>query len=454
MAFPTIIVDNSGVGSDVAASGAGPAAALTGTAAATNGTGLLVTLDGSPDLTNVAADGTHALWLNTATGRQFGSIVARDNTAKTVSVSQGYAGNLTGQAWAIGGRRATIAGSSKLFAADLLAGWTVDVQETGTDYVLTGVLQLVGQSGTAAAPIAITSSSAGRPTIRQTTAGANLFDLNANKFWRWSHLGFRHAGTTRGHGFRAAGNNSQFLTWTDCVFDGFASAILADNAAVFLIHDLYLDNCLFRNGTADAVVNQGAITAQDCTFLDNAGAGLLSNQFYPVVALECTFARNGRGIYCTYSGQPGTYFVRRCLFHANANSGFELGAAGNANATQVLLDDCVAWGNGAFGVRLVAQAATGVNRRNAYGANTSGARSGLAVGAGDITLTADPCVNAAGNDFRWNAAAGGGASLKAIPRTLGTLSPSSYPDLGPYQSAGGASVPPPPLQPGTFAYYG
>jgi hypothetical protein len=77
-------------------------------------------------------------------------------------------------------------------------------------------------------------------------------------------------------------------------------------------------------------------------------------------------------------------------------------------------------------------------RRNAYGNNATGPRTAnLAAGAGDVALTADPCIAAASNDFRPNAAAGGGALLKGIARTIGTLSPLSYPDLGPYQSAGG-----------------
>ncbi len=108
---PTILID-SATGSDTAASGAGPATALTGTAASTSADGLTVTLDGSPDLTNVLTDGTHVIWLNNtaANARNFAAIVAKDNIAKTVTVvaATPYAFSLTNIAWAIGGRRASI----------------------------------------------------------------------------------------------------------------------------------------------------------------------------------------------------------------------------------------------------------------------------------------------------------------------------------------------------------
>jgi hypothetical protein len=47
---------------------------------------------------------------------------------------------------------------------------------------------------------------------------------------------------------------------------------------------------------------------------------------------------------------------------------------------------------------------------NAYRNNTSGPRQYLTAGANDVTLTADPYTNEAGNDFSLNATAGGGAA--------------------------------------------
>ena len=132
MPFPIVQID-SATGSDTAASGAGPATALTGTAAATDAAGTLVTLDGSPDLTNVLTDGSHVIWVNdtTANARNFASISAKDNVAKTVTVSQAFAASLSGRTWAIGGRRASIGSTTsrrlveQTTNGDWMPGWRV-----------------------------------------------------------------------------------------------------------------------------------------------------------------------------------------------------------------------------------------------------------------------------------------------------------------------------------------
>src|SRR3954463_10134754 len=116
MALPTILID-SATGSDTTASGAGPGTALTGSAGVSAGDGLSVTLDGSPDLTGVATDGSHVLYFADATAgnRNFAKITAANNGTKVVTVSDALGFTLT-KAWAIGGKRASLLGtnSSKL----------------------------------------------------------------------------------------------------------------------------------------------------------------------------------------------------------------------------------------------------------------------------------------------------------------------------------------------------
>lgn len=142
MAFPVILID-SATGSDSAASGAGPSTALTGTAATTDGAGTLVTLDGSPDLTGVATDGSHVIWLDHNNARTFGKITAKDNGAKTVTVADAFDAGLSGKSWAIGGRRASFgnAATRRLIEAggfvvgDLLPGWAVEFASGHTEAV-------------------------------------------------------------------------------------------------------------------------------------------------------------------------------------------------------------------------------------------------------------------------------------------------------------------------------
>ena len=162
MPFPTILID-SATGSDTAASGAGPATALTGPAAGTSADGLTVTLDGSPDLSGVATDGTHVLFLSdsTAGNRNFSRITAKDVAARTVTVAHAFGASLSGKPWAIGGRRASIgsATSRKLAdnnvsAGDAMPGWKVRLA-SGHAETLSGALTWRRAGDTTDGPIVL-----------------------------------------------------------------------------------------------------------------------------------------------------------------------------------------------------------------------------------------------------------------------------------------------------------
>lgn len=198
MAFPTIRV-LSGTGSDTAASGAGPGdgvtsgSALTGTAASTSGTGLVVTLDGSPDLTNVDTTGLHALYLADATAgaRNFGKITAKANSGSPtaqVTVSDAFGLSLSGKSWAIGGKRATIAGTNslKLFsnnsaAGDAMPGWAVEMQ-SGHSESPTTAIDLRRAGDTTSGPIVLrgAAGAATMPAIALASDTTNFFVLRAD----------------------------------------------------------------------------------------------------------------------------------------------------------------------------------------------------------------------------------------------------------------------------------
>jgi hypothetical protein len=141
MAYPVILV-NSATGSDSAASGAGPSTALTGSAGVSTGT--TVVLDGSPNLTGVATDGTHVLWFNdtTAGNRNFSKITGTANSGTpTAQVTVADAFATTTKAWAIGGKRASVLSATSIrlwhdgggSAGDMKAGWTEEMQSGHTE---------------------------------------------------------------------------------------------------------------------------------------------------------------------------------------------------------------------------------------------------------------------------------------------------------------------------------
>ena len=170
MALPVILVD-SATGSDTQASGAGPATALFGTTdASTDGTGLIVTLTAGTDLTNVAVDGSHVIYLADATAgnRNFGKITAKAGSGgatPTVTVSNAFGLSLTTKSWAIGGKRASIGSttSSKLYnnnsaAGDLKPGWIVEFS-SGHAEAITATFRIRCVGDTTTGPIVFRAAS-------------------------------------------------------------------------------------------------------------------------------------------------------------------------------------------------------------------------------------------------------------------------------------------------------
>lgn len=164
MALPTILID-SATGSDTQASGAGPATALFGTTnASTSGDGLTVTLPAGTDLSGVATDGSHVIFLNnsTAGNRNFGKITGTAGSGgatPTVTVSNAFGLSLSNQSWAIGGRRASIGSttSKKLVdnngsAGDWRAGWAIEFQ-SGHAETITATMDLRGVPDTTDGPM-------------------------------------------------------------------------------------------------------------------------------------------------------------------------------------------------------------------------------------------------------------------------------------------------------------
>jgi hypothetical protein len=173
MALPTILINATG-GSDSAASGAGPTTALAGTAASFSGA--VVTLDGSPDLSGVATDGSHVLYLVTSTGSRFFKITAADNGADTVTVTPNPAGTASGLTWAIGGKRASLTSTSSQFLinngaslGDAKAGWTIRF-ESGHTETASARVNCYATGDTTDGPVVIEGASGTRPIITLSAA--------------------------------------------------------------------------------------------------------------------------------------------------------------------------------------------------------------------------------------------------------------------------------------------
>lgn len=220
-AYPVILVDSTnGAASDTACSGAGPTTALTGTLGATDGGGTTVTLADSPDLTNVATDGSHVIYVaDTTTGhRRFSAINGKGNSGGPtafVTVEQAFTGSLAAKAWAIGGVRASAFGSvSKLLIdnntgnGDAMSGWAIEMQSAHAETVAAtvkcfragdvtnGRITLRGVAGAATLPL-LTFSNNG---IAIQPSGAYWtfqdFEMQNSNATKTASYGIANTGTT------------------------------------------------------------------------------------------------------------------------------------------------------------------------------------------------------------------------------------------------------------------
>lgn len=194
-AIPTILVDSTnGAASDFATSGAGPTTALTGTTVVTDATGLIVTLGGSPNLTGVAVDGSHVLFMqnNNAGKRNFGRITAKDGSltsTASVTVDAAFDLNISSTIiWAIGGVRATVFSTTSYkilgnnaAAGDGDGGWIIEMQSGHVEPSTTSINILVSGSVAKGAFILTGKLTAAvRPILTFSNNGAALA-INNNR---------------------------------------------------------------------------------------------------------------------------------------------------------------------------------------------------------------------------------------------------------------------------------
>lgn len=438
MALPVILVDSTDVAaSDTACSGAGPTTAYTGTAASTSGDGLTVTLDGSHDLTVLAADGSEVIYLADATAgnRNFGKIVAADNGAQTVTVNTAFGTSLTGLTWAIGGVRASVAGTAnglKLFEnnagnGDMEAGWTVRMLSGHSESI--GALFNFRGSGTNALPKVLEGEAGAvtKPVLTFTTSLNGAIGGAANYI---TLRRFKLASTGSSSAFNVAIRwiNSNSLQAYDLTFDetnAFDRCFEVQNDGGLLIQ-----NCDCYAEYTGSSNNAGVIVARVWdtdtvriignkikggyrgVYLTGANFGravishnVFDNQEYHKIHVDTNHESieiHDNVFYDTASGGDGVYIgdAADLVSLAIYNNVFDtiLGYAVNAN-TAVPVTSVHFIGYNAF-------------RNISTGQYSATVDVADKVGVGDVSLAVTPFTNAAAGDFSLNTLTGGGAACR------------------------------------------
>lgn len=414
--MPTLTY-NASTGSDTAASGAGPATAITGSSA-TAGIGKIVNLDGSPDLSGVSAG--DVLYAGTAgSNRKLSRITAVDDSLNTVTTED----TLTlaaGKAWAIGGKRASLEGStSRRDWSDGKAGWTFEL-EAGT-YPMTGTVVMPAVGSTADGPLAVQAAAGASPKITWT-GDHDMFTLVANTHLRVVGVEFENTTSTADavRMIRAATGpvslDIRDCTVTcpgTCIWSGITvfgritgctlestrnSGILLDGSSSTLIWNNVIRRCGVSR--ASSGTGQGIELELDG---GSAGVTVIGN-----IIRDCY----ANGIDIHSDSTDCKVSILNNAIHDNGGDG--IFARGTLDATnwQSIANNIIT-DNGGYGVSF--NTATGSSLtcwtdHNAFRGNTSGEVLNVAKGASSLTLSADPYLDAASDDYQLNDTAGGGAA--------------------------------------------
>jgi len=409
--YPVIIVDSTDANSsDSSASGAGPSTAITGSSASTDSLGTTVTLDGSPDLSSVATDGSHVIYLADSSGagnRRFAAINAVDNVAKTVTVEQAYAASLTGVSWAIGGKRATLftEPSVKLLennsaAGDAMAGWTMEMQSGHTESTTLQVDFGRREGNTTDGDITIRGV-LGTTDAQIPKVSTSLSSVDSINFAFLRLIGsylrledFQITTTSVSHNADGVSLNNNvcdnvvlrgMIVGSDSAHTGFKTGIsvyLADLANTPVIENccsqynnigiktnnyrgLYLRNCVIRNNTSHGIeftqtsAGLGSHVVENCLIVDNGGHGILEAALSSARGTHggtkhiagCTIANNtGDGIRNQSDSSKidwGNRKIADCIF--SGNGGYAVNCTGTIIADEINAGRCTFFNNVIYG---------------------------------------------------------------------------------------------------------
>ncbi len=288
-------------------------------------------------------------------------------------------------------------------------------------------------------------------------------NANAGRFTIPSQVRVVGYGTTYGDGGTAPINRASGISSTTLATIGVGGTLQnveIDGNSLSSIQGISIGSaqsaatlCIVRNCTNSGIVANNEGMAQLC-FVTGCSGGTGAIQVGGGMFYRCVASGNsipgfdsaggvGRCVEClsisnTTSSGHGFNTIRTMSLHGcvawnNGGSGFRE----TGNPERVRASDCIAVGNAAFGFEFASNVGS-VVRRTATFNNASGAyQSTPTDGAGNITLTADPFVNAAGGNFALNTTAGGGALLRQVSFALPGISTTSFPDVGAAQASGG-----------------
>ncbi len=363
-------------------------------------------------------------------------VVSVATNVATMDRAVGTAGS-TGGTGNLGGAVATIATAN----GAAVASNTIHVK-VGT-YNITAAIAVTLNGLTVIGFNATHRDGGTRPLITTATNSVHCFTVSnslsgtSGKPVVFDNLSLSSTAGVRGSGIVAVGGAYPSFVVRNSVLDGFNFSIDADNAT-FTAGAVVAINNEIKNCT-QGIANWFDLFAvgnyiHNCTSHGINWVG--GNSFRSVILIRNVISYNGgSGVIFTSTGLAFLVMEANIIAH-NTGDGFNTFTANSLPAYFLLVNNII-YSNGGYGINDTAGTNAHLNRNNAYGANTSGARRNLPAGLSDVTLSATPFVNAAGGDLSLNSTVGGGAAcrLAGFQRAMGTAAI----DIGAIQTSGGGA---------------
>lgn len=368
----------------------------------------------------------------------FHNIVSVAAGAATLDTTCGSNATLTGGTYAVGGALKTLTKLSAAFNTTsnvTMAAW-VKADSTYTVAVSNSLSPTCNTNGCSIQVSGYTTTRGdnGKPTF-QASAGLGNYILNINNNNNLQDMTIRNflfdcnsQSNTGGLQINANQNIAQNIEAKNCTSYGVALNGSGGGGAIGI--NIYAHNNPGSSSLSGGILLQGGnlvpVFCFVCTSVANGATGTNiavgfnienSGVCFLCMAGNNTGATAGTqlnvGFYVAPSGNNGPIQVVNSVSYGNSGDGIRFPNAFNA---WVQLYNNVIYGNGKFGINSTTTTFPSGSQPfnyNFYGSNTSGNLNNVVAGANDVTLTADPFTNGAGNVFQLNNTSGGGAAVKA-----------------------------------------
>lgn len=417
-----IVFNNSGSGSDSAASGCGPATAIS----------VMLQTSAGSTIANASWSGTinqgDLIYVPNISGRKF-NVVAVVGSG-TLTFDNNWDASSMGTAGYVGGKRAGSDLSTDAIFTEAPDGAVIEIEYTGTDYANTGTFS--PNLGSTASPVTIKGTGSGQPRIVGPTLNANCVRLLAGSYLfenlqfiqnkqggggidcfvvfskptyiKFTGCTFRSEQSQSGGSLFVDGQNTTHIgIFENCVFDGNNLSIYGfyrtNGTSAYAPQNLI--NCIFKGMTNTAIYfgDSRSCVVRGCIIQDCADGITFAIDSFNQNFIEDNIFYNLSGNGITFNNDDQLFASR---YEHNIFSGIT-GHAFTANADYT------------------GEQKLSLFDRNAFHNVTGSTHNNLTAGTNDITLTASPFVDptASPPDFNISDSAGGGATLRSTNYTLG-----------------------------------